>query len=164
MSATRLIDLICARTLGALFASVGAMFLVQLPSYYQSEVAFKANAISTTGTVVQTREERHYSGGGGLIPLTSTIKYISTIEFQTRQGESVEFTTSRACSSRRDCKNKTVQVQYVPSVPDQARLYSGTALNVRVGGRGVFSLIFFSIGIGLLVIDLSDRQKLQQID
>jgi hypothetical protein len=145
------------KALGILFASVGGMLLVQFPSYYRSEVAFEANKISATGTVVETREEKEYSGGGGIVPLTARIKYISTVEFQTRQGESVEFITSSACSSRQDCEDKTVQVQYDPSVPNQARINSDTTLNSRVGGYGVLSLIFFMIGIGLLIVDFGDR-------
>lgn len=152
MSNIQSADLIAMKALGILFASVGGIFLVQLPSYYQSEVAFEANAVSTTGTVIKTREEREYSSGG-IIPLTSKIKYISTIRFQTRQGESSEFTTRSACSSRRDCQNKTVKVQYFPSAPDQARIDSDTALNVRIGVRGVLFLMFFLIGIGLLVVN-----------
>lgn len=157
MSTIRSFDFICTKALGVFCALVGGMHLVQFPSYYRSEVAFEANAISATGTVVNRREEIEYSGGG-LVPLTAKTKYISTVEFQTREGESIRFTTSgRTCSSRRDCENNIVQVEYDPSLPKQARIYSDTALNVRVGSYGVLSLIFFSIGIGLLVIDPGDR-------
>ncbi len=156
MSAVRSVDFICMKALGIFFASVGGMLLVQFPSYYRSEVAFEANKISATGTVVETREEKEYSGGG-IAPLTARTKYISTVEFQTRQGELVEFITSSACSSRQDCEDKTVQVQYDPSAPNQARINSDTTLNTRVGGYGVLSLIFFMIGIGLLIVDSGDR-------
>jgi hypothetical protein len=144
------------KALGVVFASVGGMLLVQLPSHYRSEAAFEANKVSATGTVVETRQEKEYSGGG-IVLLSATTKYISTVEFQTHQGESVEFITSSACSSRQDCENKTVQVQYDPSVPNQARIDSDTTLNIRVGGYGVLSLIFFLIGIGLLFVDPGGR-------
>jgi Protein of unknown function (DUF3592) len=98
-----------------------------------------------------------YVGGGGIVPLSSTTKYISTVEFQTNQGKSVEFTTSSACSSQQDCDRKTVQVRYDPSVPTQARIDSHTALNVRVWSYGVFCLVFFLIGIAWLVINPGDR-------
>ncbi|MBD2256983.1 DUF3592 domain-containing protein [Pseudanabaena sp. FACHB-2040] len=149
-------DLIVTKALGLFFASVGGMLLVQAPSYHRSEVAFEANAISATGTIIATREQREYSGGG-MVPLTSRIKYVSTVEFQTREGETAEFITSSACSSRRDCENKTVQVEYDPSAPNQARIYSETTLKTRVGGYAGLSLIFFLIGIGLLVFNPDAR-------
>jgi hypothetical protein len=159
MSAVRPVDpinLFCMKALGVLFACVGGMLLVQFPSYYRSEVAFEANAISTTGTVIKTREEKEYSGGG-IVPLSSKTKYISTVEFQTHQGKSVDFTTSSACSSKLSCENKTVQVRYEPSVPTQARINFNTPLHVRLWGYGVFSLISLLIGILLLVIDPDGR-------
>lgn len=163
MSAVRSVNLICMKALGVFLASVGGMLLVQFPSYYRSEVAFEANKVSATGTVVETREKKEYSGGG-IVPLSATTKYISTVEFQTRQGDSVEFITSNVCSSRKDCENETVQVQYDPSVPNQARIKPDTTLNIRVGGYGVLSLIFFLIGIGLLVVDPGDRPTQSMTD
>ncbi len=156
MSAVRPVDLFCMKALGVLFASVGGILLFQFPSYYRSEVAFEANAISAIGTVIKTREEKEYSGGG-IVPLSSRTKYISTVEFQTHQGKSVNFTTSSACSSQLSCENKTVQIRYDPSVPTQARINSGAPLNVRLWGYGVFCSIMLLIGILLLVIDPGGR-------
>ena len=156
MSAVRPVDLFCMKALGVLFASVGGILLFQFPSYYRSEVGFEANAISAIGTVIKTREEKEYSGGG-IVPLSSRTKYISTVEFQTHQGKSVNFTTSSACSSQLSCENKTIQMRYDPSVPTQARINSGAPLNVRLWGYGVFCLIMLLIGILLLVIDPGGR-------
>lgn len=156
MSTVQPADLIAAKVLGILFAAVGGSLLVQAPAYYRSEAAFEANAISATGTVVETREEKEYFGGG-VAPVTSTVKYISTVEFETRQGELAKFTTSSACSSQQDCEHKTVQVEYDPNVPNRARINSDTTLNNRVGGYTVLSLAFFSIGIGLLIVTSGDR-------
>jgi len=144
------------KALGVFFASVGGMLLVQFPSYYRSEVAFEANAISATGTVIETRKEKEYSGGG-IVPLSSKTKYISTVEFQTHQGKSVNITTSSACSSQLSCENKTVQVRYDPSVPTQARINFDTGLNVRLWGYGVLYSLILLIGILLLVIDPGGR-------
>ncbi|NJL79066.1 MAG: DUF3592 domain-containing protein [Richelia sp. RM2_1_2] len=149
------VEIFCMGVLQFVFASVGGGLLVQFPSYYQSEVRFEANAVSATGNVIKTREEVEYSGGG-IVPLSSRTKYISTIEFQTNQGKSVEFTTSSACSRQQDCENKTVQVRYDPSVPTQARIDSNISFNVRVWSYGVLSLILFLIGIRPLLINLSN--------
>lgn len=146
------VDLFCMKALGVFFACTGGVLLFQYPSYYRSEVAFEANGISVTGTVIKTREEKEYFGGG-ITPLSSKTKYISTVEFQTHQNKLVDFTTSSACSSQLDCEKKTVQVRYDPRVPTQARINSDTPLHVRLWGYGVFSLIFLLIGILSLVIN-----------
>jgi hypothetical protein len=156
MSAERLFDLIATKAMGVFFASCGGVMLVQFPSYYGAEVAFEANKVSATGTVVVTSEKQEYFGGGIAVVSSRTI-YISKVEFQTLQGESVEFITSSACSSQRDCERKTVRVQYDPNVPERARIYSDTTLNSRVGTYVVLALVFFLLGIWLLVVDLEDR-------
>ena len=79
------------------------------------------------------------------------------VKFQTLQGESVKFTTSSACSSQQDCDRKTLRVQYDPSMSNQARIYSDTTLNTRVGGYILFALVYFLLVIGVLVFDLGDR-------
>ncbi len=154
MSARRLFDLfdlIVMKAMGVFFASGGGMFLVQFPSHYDAEVAFEANKVSATGTVISTSEETHYYGGG-YVPLNTTTTYSSKVQFQTLQGESVEFITGSACSSQRDCEFKTVRVQYDPSVPKQARIASDTTLNIRIGLYVMFLIVVpLSIGIGLLV-------------
>ncbi len=155
MSTKRLFDLIASKAMGIFFASCGGVLLVQFPSYYGTEVAFEANKVSATGTVVATSERQEYFGGG-IATVSSITRYISKVRFQTFQDKSVEFITSSACSSRKDCDRKTVRVQYDPSVPNQARIYSDTTLNTRVGGYVMFSLVFFLLGIGLLVVDLGD--------
>jgi hypothetical protein len=155
MSAKRLFDLInliVMKAMGVYFASASGVMLVQFPSYYDTEVAFEANKVSATGSVVATREEQEYFGGV-IAVVSSRTRYISKVKFQTLQGESVEFTTSSACSSRQDCDRKTVRVQYDPSVPNQARIYSDTTLNIRFGLYVVAFIICLSIGIGLLVVD-----------
>jgi Protein of unknown function (DUF3592) len=154
MSTKRLFDLIASKAMGIFYASCGGVLLVQLPSYYGTEVAFEANKVTATGSVVATREEEYHYYNSGVRTVTT---YISKVQFQTLQGESIEFTTGSACSSQRDCEFKTVRVQYDPNVPKQARVYSNTTLNSRVGAHIVLALAFFSIGIWLLVFDLGDR-------
>jgi hypothetical protein len=142
---------ICMRVMGGLLTSVAVLQLVGLPSYYRSEVAFEANAISVPGTVIKTREKREINAviyGA----VSSTTYYISTVEFQTQQGKSVKFTTRNACSSQRDCEKKKVWVKYDPRIPDEARIYLESTPEFRANVRGFFWLIFFSIGIWGLVI------------
>ena len=144
-------ELLSMKVGGVLLTYVAGIFLLQFPSYYRSELAFEANAISVTGTVIKTREERQYYGGGGIVPLSYNTKYISTVKFQTLRGERLVFTTSNACSTKKGCKDKTVQVLYDPSEPTEPRIYSATTLRFRLWSYIIFWLIIFLIGILLFV-------------
>lgn len=143
------------RGMGLSIASLAGMLLIDLPSFYQSEVEFQSKAISTTGTVVGAVEKKEYSGGG-VVPLTVTTKYIATVEFQTNQGKSVEFTTNSACSSRRDCENKLISVLYDPDFPSKARVDSGATPEGMAQGRLVLSTVFLVVGIAFLGIGLDN--------
>ncbi|WP_310490167.1 DUF3592 domain-containing protein [Chamaesiphon sp. VAR_69_metabat_338] len=158
MRNNRTLDKAC----GVLCTSIGAMLLVGFTSHYQSEISFKANAISVPGTIVHTEEEQHNTGIGGYNPsrggngyqeVTSKTSYISTVKFQTQQGESSKFTTVGACYSRQECKNKTVLVEYVPTAPKQARIYADYSPTVMFVVHSLFSLFCLSIGIWLLSIN-----------
>jgi hypothetical protein len=160
MSNDRFLTKVC----GVFCSSIGIILLIIFTLDYQSEVSFKANAISATGTILRTKEEKHNTGtdSGGYAPhprinwyqpVTGTTSYISTVEFQTQRSESIEFTTIGACFSQQQCKNKTVLVDYIPSAPKQARIHSDnsdTALKVRFGMQILFSLFFIPIGFWLL--------------
>lgn len=151
MNIRRCLKFLWMKGFGILVASFGGIILVQLPSFYKSEVDFQAKAISTTGTVVKTTEKREYYGGG-IVPLTATTKLISTVEFQTNQGKSVEFTTTTACASQRDCKNKEVPVLYNPFLPSKARVDSGFTPEGKVKIGLAFSTIVLLIGITFIVV------------
>lgn len=147
--------LLWIRGLGLLAASIAGMLLIKTSAFYKSEVNFQSTAISATGTIVETREKKeqvYYYSGGIPIPATTT-KYIATVEFLTNRGESVKFTTSSACSSRRDCENKSVPVLYSPSSPSNVRVDSGVAPEGMVLGRLMFSLLFLIAGIALVRVD-----------
>lgn len=151
MNIRRCLEFLWIKGFGVLVASFGGIILVQLPSFYKSEVDFQSKAISTTGTVVKTREKREYYGGG-IVPLTATTKFISTVEFHTNQGKSSEFTTSAACSSQRDCNNKEIPVLYDPFLPSKARVDSGFTPEGKVKARLVFSTVLLLTGITFIVV------------
>ena len=60
MNSGKSIDHLIVKGLGICTALLGGIFLVQLPSMYKSEVDFHSNAISATGTVIETREKKHH--------------------------------------------------------------------------------------------------------
>lgn len=160
MNMGRCLELLFMKGFGILAASLGGIILVQLPSFYESEVDFQSKAISATGTIVKTTEKKEYSGGG-ITPVTSTTKFISTVKFQTNQGESIEFTTTSACSSRRDCNNKEVPVLYNPILPSDARVDSGSTPEGKVKGRLVLSALFLISGIAFIVVEPSNYSTKQ---
>ncbi len=141
-------DHLGTKAFGILCALLGGMCLVNIPSLYKSEVDFHSKAIRATGTVVKTRVEIRHSGGA-----SSTVfpEYISTVKFQTNQAESVEFTTSSACSSRRDCENKTVSVLYDPSHPKDAIVDSGSTPEGKFRTGMVLSAVFLLLGIAAIL-------------
>jgi hypothetical protein len=143
---------------GILVTALGGALLFQIPSIYRSDVDFRSKAISTTGTIIEVQEEKeeriYYSGG---IPIPGTVtKFISTVNFQTNQGESIEFTTSRACSSQRDCLNKSISVLYDPDSPSDARVDSGTTPERKVRNNFWFSIFLLLPGIALLLGEVDD--------
>ncbi|HEY9652753.1 MAG TPA: DUF3592 domain-containing protein [Coleofasciculaceae cyanobacterium] len=155
MNIKRWLKLLWVKGFGILCVSFGGILLVQLPSFYESEVDFQSKAVSATGTVVKTREKTEYFGGG-ITPGTSTTKFISTVKFQTNQGELVEFTTTAACSSRRDCQNKKVAVLYDPILPLEARVDSGSTPEGKVKGSLVLSTLVLLFGINFIIVEPSD--------
>jgi hypothetical protein len=123
-------DRLLTKGSGILCLLIGGALLVQLPSFYKSEVDFKSKAISATGTVVQTRAEEQVIANGTASRIR--IKLVSTVRFHTNQGKLVEFTTDNACSRLPDCENKTVSLLYNPSLPSQARLDSDLSPETQV--------------------------------
>ncbi len=145
------------KVVGICSALLGGIFLVQLPSMYKSEVDFRSKAISTTGTVVETRKEIEHITAGGFP--TTTTEYISTVKFQTNQAESVEFTTSNTSSLRRDGKSKEVPVLYDPNRPKDAIVDSETTPEYRFKGLLVFSVVLLLGGVALAVLEPTDGNQ-----
>lgn len=160
MNIKQWLKLLWVKGFGILCVSFGGIVLVQLPSLYESEVDFQSKAISATGTIVKTTEKKEYSGGG-ITPVTSTTKFISTVKFQTNQGESIEFTTTSACSSRRDCNNKEVPILYNPILPSDARVDAGFTPEGKVKGGLVLSALFLISGIAFIVVEPSNYSTKQ---
>ena len=153
------VDHLGMKTLGICTALLGGIILVQLPSMYKSEVDFQSKAIRSTGTIVETRVEIRHSGG---VSSTVVPEYISTVKFQTNHAQSFEFTTSGACSSQRDCENKTVPVLYDPSRPSDAKVDSGSTPEGKLKGNLVFSAVLLLSGIFVAVLEPNDNNQLSK--
>jgi hypothetical protein len=133
---------------GICTALVGGIILIRLPFAYKEEVDFQSKASSATGTVIKTEEKVQTSGGvAGIVLPSTTREFISTVKFQTNQAELIEFTTSSACSSQRDCENKKVSVLYDPSHPSDARIDSGLTPEGKLKSGLVLSIVLLLLGI-----------------
>ncbi|NJL39493.1 MAG: hypothetical protein HC840_31795 [Leptolyngbyaceae cyanobacterium RM2_2_4] len=158
MNIGRWTNLLLVKGTGIFATVLGGALLLQIPSMYRFDVDFRSKAVSATGTITEVREEKEeriYHSGGIPIPGTAT-KFISTVNFQTNQGEWVEFTTSRACSSQRDCMNKLVPVMYDPDFPSGARVDLGTTPERKVRNNFWFSVFLLLPGIALLLGDVDN--------
>ena len=154
------IDHLIAKGAGICIALFGGMVLVNLPSFYESEVDFQSKAIRATVTVVKTRvETQHYVN---ITYVNVSTSYISTVKFQTNQAQSVEFTTTKACSSGRDCENKTVSVLYDPSRHSDARVDSGATPESQLKGSLMFSVVLLLLGIFMVVLEPTDGTQLKK--
>lgn len=125
-----------------IFFSVSAWLLIKIPSAYQSEVDFKAHAVSTTGTVKKTEVDQYwvYSGSGTGAGQWKT-EYTSTIQFETLTGEAA--TLSHSTST--PLGGKQVSILYNPTYPNQARV--GTEVNPKNTVYGyLLASVFFLVG------------------
>ncbi len=138
-------DRLLVKGSGILCMLLGGALLVQLPSIYKSEVDFKSQAIKATGTVVKTRVEEQVIPNGTASRIA--VKLVSTVRFYTNQGNLVEFTTDKACSSLPKC-NKTVSLLYDPSRPSNARVDSRSLPEAQVAWFLFVSSFLLLCGIG----------------
>ncbi len=139
---------------GVLFMLIGGTLLVQLPSFYKSEVDFKSKAIRAIGTVIKTRVEEQVVGNG--TASTIRLKLVSTVRFHTNQGKLVDFTSDDACWRLPDCENKTVSLRYDPSLPSKARLDFRLSPEAQVVWFLMVSSFFLLCGISCLVPENND--------
>lgn len=129
--------------LATLFFSVSALFLIAIPSAYQSEIDFKNHALSTIGTIKKTEVEEYWAplilGAGSL-----KAEYTSTIQFETLEGK----TATLSHSTSTPFEDEQVPILYNPTDPNQARV-GGTEVNPKntVYGYLLASTCFLSGGI-----------------
>lgn len=118
--------------------SMGALVLNLGVSNYQAAATFKNKAVATTGIITGTRTISRGSPSGMAAPPS----YVSTIQFETRQGETIRFQDDDLCT--RSCSGKKVQIFYASDNPHQAMVKGGSSPLDRVRGNiglGIFMLL-----------------------
>ena len=73
--------------------SMGVGFLIQGFSDYQAAADFRNKALSTIGIITETTRRQNYTSSG----MAAAPSYISTVQFETEQGEIAEFKAHNIC-------------------------------------------------------------------
>ncbi|WP_206196659.1 DUF3592 domain-containing protein [Zooshikella ganghwensis] len=133
-----------------LFLLIGLAMLVGAFFAYQNTQSFVAEAIKADGVVVDMVSSRS----------SDSITYRPVIEFKTKEGDLVEFTSSTGSNPPSYSRGETVDVLYQESMPGNAKInsfFSLWGLAVIVGGMGA---VFFLIGFLIILFgSLKNRKR-----
>ena len=118
----------------------------------QSTLKFKAEAVSTEGTVLDFETERSTSDG------KSKTMYKPIIEYTTTEGQTLTFTTSSSSSSPSYDRGDKVKVLYSKVTPERARLDSFMENWFGPAILGAFGVIVTLIGVGMFFGGIKNRK------
>lgn len=117
------------------FTAIGLMLLFAAFSFYQDTQAFLETAVTSDGTVVELISVRS----------DSSTTYKPLVEFETRTGELIEFTTSSSSNPPSYYKGEPVEVLYQEHAPRNAQINNFSSL-------WLLTLILAGIGFVLFLI------------
>ncbi len=135
------------------FIILAGMWLLTVGfSAYPAAADFLNKALLTTGVITKTTTEIYHSPPGLYMASSSHSYYVSTVQFQTEQGQKAEFKANNICQSPHPdlCSGKQVQVLYVFDNPqlsmikggdsplDRARNKIGWGIMTLLGGVFIF--------------------------
>lgn len=143
MSARRLLFL-----LGSVFGLIGLGVLAGGVYAQRSAAAFDAAAVRTTAVVVDF-ETRRSSGSK-----STTTTYAPMFEFSDREGTKRRVASATSSSGQEHRIGQRVEVLYLPSAPEQARLDTWAERWLAVTILGSIGGVFSLVGLGLLAIGL----------
>lgn len=130
--------------LGAL---VGAFFLVT------NTQDFLKNALISDGRVVELVRSRS----------SDSVTYRPVVEFKTKDGSTIEFTSSSGSNPPSYSKGEIVEVLYQESSPEHAKINSFFSLwgaAVILGGLGS---VFFLVGFSILLLGILKAKKVEYL-
>lgn len=133
------------RLMGVLFAVIGVVLLVVALAVGERTYQLLAEGIETQGTVVDNRISRDDDGDRIYYPV---------VNFQTEQGEPIEWTSRVGASSPRHSVGDEVTIVYHPDDPTRALIEAGIwnyGLSVGLAFGGV---IFLAFGILFNVVKM----------
>jgi hypothetical protein len=130
---------------GILLALIGAVTCWGAYALAQSTLDFRANSISTTGTVVDLNTESSRDSDGRV-----RIMYRPVVEFRTETGQTVRVVAGASSNRNSYKRGEEVAVRYPASTPEAARL--DTFMSNWMGALvlGIFGPITVLAGLDLL--------------
>lgn len=132
-----------------IFSTIGLGMLAGAYFLYQNTQSFIESAAVTNGTVVELVRSRS----------SDSTTYAPVVQFKTENGERIEFTSSTSSNPPSYSKGENVEVFYLPSNPQKARINGffslwGAALIV-----GLLGGAFFSVGGGMVLATFLKNRK-----
>jgi hypothetical protein len=128
--------------------TIGLIMLTTLLYMLHDRITFINSATPSIGYIIGTKAvekslAKKAEEENSLKSRSHTTTYAPVIRFQTKDGEAVEFTASYAFSSPNYSYEEEIQILYLPSDPNKARVNTFSAL--------WFPLIIFSFFTGIAI-------------
>ncbi len=120
---------------------------------------FRKNAISVQGTVIALAATKSTPTTSQDRTRSDRYTYSPVVRFITQRGKAIEFSSDTGTKKAAYKKGDTVEVLYLPSSPEKAKINDFLSLwmmPVVIGGIG---LIFFALGSGIIIISKLKGRK-----
>jgi len=124
-----------------LFAIIGLGMLVGSFFLFQNTVSFLDNAVKAQGVVIDLVRSRS----------SDSTTYAPTVRFTTAQGVMIEFTSGTSSNPPSYSRGEQVNVLYLESDPDDAKIDSFFSVWGAAVIVGVIGLVFFLVGLGIIM-------------
>ena len=132
------------------FSAVGIALLVGAFMSYKSSSEFLEEAVSTHGMVVEMTKSRS----------SDSISFYPVVEFAANDGQKFEFTSNVGSNPPSYSLGETVEVLYLPTNPQEAKLNYFSDLWAATVVMLVMGVPFLSVGIIIFLIGrLKNRKK-----
>lgn len=136
-----------------IFALIGAGMLVGAFFLFTGTQDFLKTAKTTQGTVVDLISSRS----------SDSVTYAPLIEFNTTDNSRIEFVSSNSSSPPSYSRGESVEVLYQESSPESAKINSFFSLWLGTIIVGVLGLIFFLIGMSIIIFGVSKSKMIKQL-
>ena len=137
------------------FTTIGIGFLITAVAVFINTQNFLKDAISTEGTVTELVRSRSGSESSS----SNSVVYRPVIEFKTRDGNLVEFTSSTGSNPPSYSMGESVGIFYHKSSPERAKTDDYFSLWGATTIFGLFGVVFFLVGLVPILLERSWGNK-----
>jgi len=134
-----------------IFGAVGILMLVGAGYAYHNTNTFLKKSLKAEGTVIElmrSRSKRRYTNSSGSVSRSSKKSYAPLVEFQTDDGNTVEFVSSSSSNPPAYGEGDRVEVLYDPWEPTDAKINNFFSLWGLSGILGFMGAIFSAVSLG----------------